>query len=346
MKKIALGFYDGIGDLVCALPLVALLISSGYRVTIFVTPKLRDILKLVNFSSGEIKISYFNRLNSMGISSGYHLLKALINTEVDFFWVSPHAMPINSSRYIPFLLKFFSIIFWRGRVQIIGSKSDKYSSLYDMPISIDYRENIYQRELNLLRALDLAGSPDFFDVFHRDLKLSVRGPIDIVIHPGASRKNKKLSDNFYSNLLLKLNPDLSVFFVGLPEDIPDVVRQLIPSSRIVEGDIASVISLFRNSKVVITMDSGFGHVASMVAKNHICVFGSTNIFSFAPASKHSVIFTATIKPLCMPCDSYECSQPELLCMESISVDDLIHLVGFMLLKKGLTGFSEKEFKSI
>ena len=66
--------------------------------------------------------------------------------------------------------------------------------------------------------------------------------------------------------------------------------------------IPELITIMKNSKCVITTDSGSAHIAGASAKNIISIHGPTNFYQSAPYStKYNDVKVATLNLKCSPC---------------------------------------------
>jgi len=88
-----------------------------------------------------------------------------------------------------------------------------------------------------------------------------------------------------------------------------------------QTNMAQLITLLSNARVVLSMDSGPLHVASVLGVPVLGLFGSTSEKLTAPIFKIGQILSATLP--CRPCLQRQCSFSEpMACMKLISVADV------------------------
>jgi ADP-heptose:LPS heptosyltransferase len=74
--------------------------------------------------------------------------------------------------------------------------------------------------------------------------------------------------------------------------------------------------------MILTMDSGFAHVAALLNRRHLAIFGSTDPALFAPRARSTrVLYERKLD--CQPCNSHDCPIKGIPCMRTVSVDRVI-----------------------
>ncbi len=90
------------------------------------------------------------------------------------------------------------------------------------------------------------------------------------------------------------------------------------------------IYILKNSKLIVSIDTGIVHIASAINANIVALYGPTDPVRWGPLSENSkVIYN---KKECSPCISLgfetQCEKPE--CMDSIKVEDVIKAIDSFL----------------
>ncbi|NTV45745.1 MAG: glycosyltransferase family 9 protein, partial [Chlorobiales bacterium] len=83
--------------------------------------------------------------------------------------------------------------------------------------------------------------------------------------------------------------------------------------------------LFRRAALLITTDSGPMHLANLYRKQTIVLWGPGNYERIRPLGENNTVLIKEIE--CRPCRQYKdperCEQGENICLQSISVEDVL-----------------------
>jgi len=93
--------------------------------------------------------------------------------------------------------------------------------------------------------------------------------------------------------------------------------------------IPELITIMKNSKYVITTDSGSAHIAGASAKNIISIHGPTNFYQSAPYStKYNDVKVATLNLKCSPCYDTEAIKncKKNICMQDLNAETVMGLM--------------------
>lgn len=324
-KRICIGYFIGLGDLICALPSIDSISRKKYDVTIVVHPKLREILgffKLkslkVIFLEKKINKSFVNALNQ-------------INNSFSQIIISPHAQYQNSSFLVPIL---FRILKNRDAL-LCGSKFQRLSFLFDQKISIQMFQPAWSREYELYYRLDLL--PSKLDLPKLKIKDKVnlnKNIHQIFFHVGASKKNKtftiKYIKDFVNYFLLMTNSSYKILISGhdgklmkyLLDSITDNQKQRV---KFIQGNLKKIIKQIRASNITLTMDSGISHLASLYSDNHILICGPTDPILVRPSNPNTkIIFNKSID--CQPCNKKRCSYSVNNCLNNIKYSHILNII--------------------
>lgn len=311
--KLLLGFYFGIGDFISAVPMIREL-SKRYDVTIAIGNQNKGLVNLVDLEN--IKILYFPLFRLEKIKEVIGFINQLQQEQFDKILVSPHAQDVVTSWKIPLMLRYIK----STHMEIIGANGDKNSFLYDKKIPIDKSIPLMQREIDFVKLSGLVDYADDIEINNIFKHINPDKNNTIVIHPGASRSLKEWDHKHYIKLvkLLLDNTSYSIVFIGLEEELLDL-KNIIgdPKVNFFSGSFKEVIIKALQSDCIITMDSGFGHIASALGLNHFVLIGSANPNHIKPIFKNTKVINFQ-KLSCQPCNGHDCHIGYNYCMDLIT----------------------------
>ncbi len=316
------GAFKGMGDLLCASPVIASELEKGHVVKLLLFPNsaLYGFLELLDFGAHRDNLSCFQLPVSGSLTKLLSFFRQMASFRADLIWISPHASREASSWKIPLLLRFVKTLYWPGAV-FAGAWDERLSSMFDVRVPLDRSLPLALREWIAYSHLgDESKQFPGFVPFIDSITVHKKHPpaYDLLIAPGANATNRLWPLPHYVSLVQMIPSQYRIAVVGLPNDI-DGMRQVLPKNRQIElltGTLEKAISLIAQSRVVLTMDSGNVHFANALNVPGIALFGKAD-----PAS--IILQSGTMRPLyekrfpCQPCNSAHCSQPQVYCMDSI-----------------------------
>lgn len=318
-KTIVIGFYQGIGDFLSAIPVVNELLSNGNRVVIVASRTNLELAELIAFENEHVTLIEFAPFSSKP-RHAVALLRKLLKLKADYIVVSPHAQRAVSSWKLPLLLWMVKHL-TRSRLQVVGSADEKMSGLYDERWPVDKQLNLAAREHQLHR---LAGSLDDSELPRRSIFINLGSSskgetaYDLVIHPGASRAIKMWPVAFHRELIERLGSSIRIALLGTPAELAPLKKAIgrRPNVEYRIGPISEAVQVVAQARVVLTMDSGFSHVAAFLGVRHFALFGSTDPTAFPPVSDNSTILYRRALS-CQPCNLHVCPLKHVACMQQI-----------------------------
>tara|TARA_B100000035_G_C20979738_1_gene544872 strand:- start:254 stop:1249 length:996 start_codon:yes stop_codon:yes gene_type:complete len=328
--RILFGFYSGIGDLLSAIPIINN-VKTNIKVSIAITENLIDVLKIFDVRYDSLIVFDRSKLSRANIKFS----KSLNDSPFDYIVYSPHATYEHSSFYLPILLKIFK----NPSTKIIGAKHQKNSWLFDETVEVKFMQKCSYREYDLVNCINIIEdiNKDSLCNFTPTMKKytsEVNKNNSICLHIGASRKSKRLSDKFWSLLIKKFydNTDYKLRIIGLEQEISSL-REMLSGLRnkvdFFSGNMEESVKILSQSEFVITMDSGFGHIASLMRLNHFCIFVSSSPLMFAPIFSNTKILYKPGEP-CQPCLSRTCYESNMYCLANLEPNHVYnHIVTFM-----------------
>lgn len=329
-SHVVYGAFKGMGDVLCAAPVVASELNEGAQVTLLVFPKIRGFVDLIDFGPQRHRLRVTNLptpLTAKGLRAFFRAMSAI---SPDLVWYSPHSPLTVSSWRIPLLLAVTKLRYW-PTAKLAGAASERLSWLFDIRVPVDRRLPYMTREwtaYSMLRSDGTTRDPPrvgFIERLREVRKLPAL--YDILIHPGAGTRNRQWPYENYA-ALLQLLPDYRVAIAGLPADIGAIKHRLPPDCRVtfVSGSLEDAITSIAQSRLALTMDSGTMYFARLLSVPTIALFG--------PSDPESVIelnadLTRMYEPRwpCQPCGKSHCTQPELYCMRSIEPHSVAAEIG-------------------
>lgn len=322
MQQILLGFYYGIGDFISAIPAIRNL-SKRYNVTIAIGNQNKGLIDLVNLEN--VKVIYFPLFSISKIGAVVDFIHKLKKGKFDKILVSPHAQDAVTSWKIPIMLKYIK----SDNTQIIGSSDDNNSFLYDVRLPIDKSIPLMQREIDFVKLagfIEYSENIDIKNIFKLKQKIKKK---KIVIHPGASRPLREWNNKYYFELvnLIIDNTDYDVIFIGLEKELINIKRILSDHKKVefFSGSFKEVIEKTLDSSAIITMDSGFGHIASALGLNHFVLIGSANPKHIKPIYSNTHVVNIQ-KLSCQPCNGHLCKVGHNYCMDLITPKYLFDII--------------------
>lgn len=324
--KILFGFYSGIGDLLSAIPIINN-IKTNSKVSIAITSNLIEILDIFKVKYDSLLIFDKKKLSKVNIKFSRKLYKSCF----DYIIYSPHATYEHSSFYLPILLKIFK----NSDTKVIGAKHQKNSWLFDEVVDVKFVQKCTYREYDLVSHLKIIQNTkkndlrNYIPTFKEDINSIIKNG-SICFHIGASKKNKLLSNKLWELFIKKFynNTDYKLKIIGLEKEI-SVLRESLSDLKdkvdFFSGDMLDCIKILSKSDCVITMDSGFGHIASLMRLNHFCIFVSSSPLMFAPIFSNTKIMYKPTES-CQPCLGNTCHIENTYCLTNLKSDDMYNQV--------------------
>ena len=89
-----------------------------------------------------------------------------------------------------------------------------------------------------------------------------------------------------------------------------------------------------NASAVLTMDSGFSHVAGFLGVRHFALFGSTDPVAYPPVSDKSTVLYRRALP-CQPCNLHSCPYEHAACMQQVGPTEVAEAITIALDRVGV-----------
>jgi len=314
------GAFKGMGDLVCAAPVIACELNAGAEVTVLVYPQVADFFELLDFGSNR-KSLHACTLPVRGAGKSVRkFFRQMSRLSPDVVWVSPHAPKSVASWKIPLLLWTLKKRYW-SKAQLTCAASEPLSWLFDVRIPVNRGLPYMAREWTAYSAL--SGNAEMFPpqiVFRESIRLSrcLPSAYDIVIHPGAGTENRKWPVHRFAELMKYISEDYRIAVVGLARDVA-ALQAVLPRNRGIKfltGSLEDAIISIARSRVALTMDSGsmfFTHILGVPA---VSLFGPSDPANVIPLSGN-VHPVYEQKWSCQPCRMPRCRQRSVYCMASL-----------------------------
>lgn len=320
-KAIIYGAFKGMGDLLCAAPVIASELTSGVDVTLLLFPHLQTFADLIDFGPNRNNLHIVTLPFPMKWSTLRPYLNAMRVLTPDLVWYSPHS-PLNASSWkIPLLLALTKRRYWSA-AKLAGAQSERLSWLFDIRLPIDRTLPYALRELTAYKMMDPHTKRRHIPTirFTERIQRTRHLPplYDLLIHPGASASNRKWPHKYYGELLQYLPDHWRVAITALPDDVNNIQAVLPPGHRVdfITGALEDAIKSIARARLAVTMDSGPMFFAKVLGVPTIVLFGPSDPKQVVESSPDIVpIFTPTWP--CQPCSNARCHQKETYCMQSI-----------------------------
>ncbi len=163
----------------------------------------------------------------------------------------------------------------------------------------------------------------------------VAGRPFVCLHPGASREIRRWPADRFAELgarLAGMEGIEPVYAFGPRERaLADAVERWFDGSRLDRPPLifprtARVLgAVFERASAVVTNNTGPMHVAAAVGAPGVFIHGPTPVERWhPPGGDHVAVFGDEVP--CRPCDSPQCTQGSLLCMEAVDVERVLETV--------------------
>jgi len=179
---------------------------------------------------------------------------------------------------------------------------------------------------NKLYAIVTAKEDELF--FEKEIASGLNGRNFIVIAPGAADSAKRWLAVGFAAVADQLSKDYQVVFVGDSNDndiISEIQHQMKNSALSLAGKInlRQLACVLKKSSWALTHDSGVMHLASYLNVPLIALWGPTDLDSYAPWVKKSVVIRRNEK--CVRCLDPKATVAHN-CMSDIKVEDVMDAV--------------------
>lgn len=322
LKEALFGFYYGIGDFISAVPVLRHLSKKdGYKVTALIGYRNIPLTEFLDLE--RVDFLPFNLLSASRAAESLRLIRKIAAKKPALFFVSPHVQDKLTSWKIPIALKIVKLL--NPKMVITGALGDRNSFLYDRKLGIGKDIPLMKREIAFARKAGLMKEDEKVSITGI-FKLHARPGKVISIHPGASKRIKSWRAANYSRLVEKLVSKYKGYrikFFGLPNELNEIRASLnhLPDVEFNSGTLKSAILGILDSEVILTMDSGFSHIASSLGLKHLVLFGPGDPALNMPIFKNTkFIFKKNFQ--CQPCNDEKCKLGKNFCMDAITPDDL------------------------
>ena len=205
----------------------------------------------------------------------------------------------------------------------IGARDEKLSQLFDVILPVDKSLDLLHREWALhylAGSFDIESPPEYSEGIEWNIDRSEQGEgVDLLIHPGASKSVRMWPVENYPKLVKLLGDAIRIMVVGLERELRPlrVALAQFRNVKFFSGSLTDVVAIMAAGNAVITMDSGFSHIAAFLGVHHLAIFGASSPDIHGPFARNSkLLFNRSME--CQPCDQYECRFGQASCMQTIT----------------------------
>lgn len=332
MKRILITRTDRIGDVILSLPAIKAVryaFPDAY-IAIMIQPRIDDILK-GNPHIDEV-IVYDKNKKHKGLLKNIGFIKWLKGKRFDTALILHSTKRINLLCFLAGIPR--RIGYARGKADFLLTDKIEYTKRFGEKHESEY-------SLDILRHLGInpESSIPFIYVQELDeqkaeeilktLKIS-KGERFIILHPGASCPSKmwplenfaKLGDMLIENLKIKVMINLAPDQAGLGEKVRSMMRNK-PIFFCDPTTLGELAALFKKASLVISNDSGPGHVAAGVGSPIISIFGRNqkglSPVRWRPLGDKAVAIQKDIG--CIECLAHDCKKG-FLCLKEIKPEEV------------------------
>jgi ADP-heptose:LPS heptosyltransferase len=317
--RVAYFIAGGIGDGIMAFPAVQALhrVLPGAELAIFVPPDKCEILQCI-FEGYVIKPLTAAQLFSLIFPASKSRYDIAFTNTIAAFWVRIELAAARCSA------KSFGFRYPDEKPEDRGYTASQ--ALVDTMHDIDQNLSL----VSTLLEFPVSESDRTFPA------VAARRPLgnapSVIIHAGAERgyEYKRWPIERFRVIIRKLIDDsCSVTVLAGPSEIAigDAFAGM-PVNVLVEPDARTLLSAFKNADLFIGNDSGPAHIAAFLGVPGITLIGPVNPVRTAPRGEHSRILYS--KETCSPChfSNQRCTNNR--CMQSITIDQVMHSIDDLL----------------
>lgn len=288
MKKVAIVRRNGLGDLLCTLPLIHYLQNGQRDITLFIdernaplVPYLPPLGKVVVLPIRGNK--YFNHLK-VALSHRSHRFDLAL-----------------SAKTSPMKLVNIFLFALGAKMRVAYVDSDWHSRLINAPIPFRLEES--KRKHQALKALQMI-NPDLREVpkelypkvtipqkirqKHVDL-IARGGPPILLLSASTTRPSSRFDETRYSAIVNQLYNECGPFNVLILSQLKDQFRAQALSSQLTAPhylhfprNFEEFMVLMEASDLFFVGDGGIGHISAALEKRAVILFGETNPVEWAP----------------------------------------------------------------
>jgi heptosyltransferase-2 len=319
--EIVYGVFKGMGDLLWAVPVIRSELAQGQAVHLVLFPSkpLIEFCSLIDFGPDASRLS----LHALpkGALEGWRFIRQLSRLSPNIVWISPHAPHADSSWKIPFALWTFKKFFCPD-ARMVGASTEKLAWIFDASIPIDRKLALRMREWTMYRMFRNglvpleAPQPRFDD----EIMAASRQPprFDLVIHPGATAKNRFWPLSKYPELIARLPRNWKIAVLGLAEDVLPL-KQMIPQERSIDfitGSLRLSLMTLASARLLLVMDSGNVHFAEVLGRPAVALFGKEDPATIVAPGIVDPVYERSVE--CQPCGRALCTRSEVFCLTNLS----------------------------
>lgn len=151
----------------------------------------------------------------------------------------------------------------------------------------------------------------------------------IAINPSARWLKKRWPVSLYAELINRLIQELNagIIILGSREDIPiaeEIIARVRSSRAVIAAGnttLKTLTALLDRTDLLITNDSGPMHIAAALGRPVVALFGATDPKLTGPYGDNHTVIRKEMD--CSPCFRKPCRHGRPLCMEAITVDDVM-----------------------
>jgi lipopolysaccharide heptosyltransferase II len=320
-RTVVYGAFKGMGDLICAVPAITWELNQGSYVVLLVFPQLpRELFDLLDFGPHRAALRVIPLPTPARLRNTRAFFAEMARLSPQFVWLSPHSPAPAASWRIPLLLSVVKRLYW-NRAVLGGADTEPLSRFFDVRLPVDRTLPFAEREwlgYSRFRGSGSAAPPPV--TFRESIQKARAEPpaSDLVIHPGAGARNRRWPQDNYVKLVDLIPTRYHITIVGLAAEVA-ALKAVLPKDRSLYffcGTLEEAVLAMSRSRVALTMDSGAMFFSRALGIPAVSLFGASD-------PRNVIGYESSVSPLykhgcpCQPCESAECVQKSVLCMEAL-----------------------------
>lgn len=142
----------------------------------------------------------------------------------------------------------------------------------------------------------------------------------IAVNLKTTWENKHYPFEFFTDIIKKINADIEIIYTGVKADIPVIEGAQKSTERGIsiagKTSVTDLFYIFKRTDLLLTVDSGPMHIASLADLKTISLWGPTEPKMYAPLFGDDCFVTTDFH--CAGCNKRKCKLGDNLCMNAIS----------------------------
>lgn len=327
-----IGFYSGLGDIVCAHRWICLLgiQHDDVRIDVVVSGAARSMANVLLWPPNVCFVPFaFPRHGQLAKFASF--LSYIFSQHYERIFNSPHPQISRASWKLPLLFGLMRVL-RRAKVSE-GAADDHLSWIYSRRYAVDRAIPLGNRDGEFFQMAGILENQNLNVINSYIIKRQVSTSFQIGFHVGASLSTRRWPAESvlkFIRLFRERNPSFELVIFGLSDELKEF-REAFDWDGVTafEGDLKQVVDRILCLRALITMDSGFMHMAAVAELPQVALFGASEVGPHRPLNEHAIVLFEQ-RYSCQPCGAKECYFEKNVCMEAITPLQVVEAIEELL----------------